>query len=184
MRRNVLPPPPRRRLSRPVAAAGRDRDAVGGTRGGGSGAAHHRTDGNGDERHPEPERHPLHLAVRPLRRSPHLRARHGQLLRAPAGVRAAGRRLAAVRCHAQRRAALLPFRPDLPLRPGESRSLADGAENAGGLGHRAAVQIGSRRGRRLRARRADHAVPGAARSGQGGLGRPLRSAHRRVAERE
>ena len=139
-------------------------DAVARPRRRGGRAADHRADRDRDERPAADDGDPLDLALRALRRPAHLRGRHRQLFRAPAGVRAPAGRRAARRRHAPARAALLPLGARLPLRAGEPGPLPDGAQDDRGLGDRAAVQLGPRRRRRLGPRRPDDAVPGAARS--------------------
>ena len=79
-------------------------------------------------------------------------------------------------------AAVGALRPDLPLCAAEHGPLADGAQDLRGLDHRAAIPIRARGRGRLRLRRRHHAVPGAARSGQGRLGRPVGTAGGRCAD--
>ena len=119
---------------------------------------------------------PLDLALRIVRRHPHFRNRHRQLLRPPAGLQSAGRPQSAERRDALGGAAVRAFGSDLSLRAAEPRPLADGAQDLRGLDRRTAIQIRSRRGGRFRVWRRHHAVPGAARSGQGRLGRPVGAA--------
>ena len=63
-----------------------------------------------------------------------------------------------------RRAAVLPLRAGVPLRPAEPRPLPDGAQDDPGLGAVEGLQGGARRGRPVGVRRPDDAVPGRARS--------------------
>ena len=111
------------------------------------------------------------------------RNRHRQLLRPPAGLQPDGRSQPAERRDALGRADVLAFGSDLSLRAAKSRPLADGAQDLRGLDRRAPIQVRSRRGGRFRVRRRHHAVPGAARSGQGRRGRPVGAAGRERARR-
>ena len=106
----------------------------------GSGAADHRARRARDERHSADDHHPLDLALRLVRRHPHLsRTAPTTISRAsrcstacgdlslPSGVTPVGV------------AAVLAVGPDLPLRAAKPRPLADGAQDLRGLDRRAAI---------------------------------------------
>ena len=139
-------PPAGGRLSRSVAAHGRDHHPMARPRRRGSGAADHRAGREGDERHSADDHDPLDLAVRLVRRHPHLSKRHGQLFRPPASLQPHGRSQPAERRDPLGVAAVLALGPDLPLCAAKPRPLADGTQDLRGLDRRAAVQIRSRRG--------------------------------------
>ncbi len=155
-----------------------------GAGGRGSRAAGHGARRSGDERDPAHDDAALRVPLRALGRPHDFRRRHRQLLRPPAGVRAHSRRLPSRRRHAFRRSAVLPLGPHLPLRPREPRPLADGAQDPRGLGGRARLQVGAGCRRRLRARRADDAVPAPPRPHQGGRSRALGAGNRRLPLRQ
>ena len=142
----------------------------------GSGAADHGAGRAGHDRHSENRQHPLDFAVRAVGGDAHLRQRHRQQLRAPGSVQPARRSRSSRRGETVGVAAVVAIGTDLSLRAAKLRSLADGAEDVRGLGGRAAIPCRGRRGRRLRFRWRQHAVPGAARSGEDRRGRAHRAA--------
>ena len=161
-------------LSRSFAADGGDRHAVAGAFRRGSGAPDH---GAGRARHERrAEASSTNARSRctacPTSRSPSATApttiSRASRCSTASAIGPAGRR------GAVGLAAVLALGPDLSLRAAEHRPLADGTEDLRGLGHRAAVPLGPRRGRRFRLRRRRHAVPGAARSGQARRGSACR----------
>src|ERR1700678_2408696 len=138
--------PARGCLSGPGSAHGRGHHAVARPRRRRNRAPDHGARRTRDERHSALEHHPLHLAVRPVRRDPHFSGRHRQLLRAPAGLQSlpgthiAGQRVPDTVAHVR------ALRADLPLRPAEPGPLADGTQDLRGLGGRTAVQVRARCG--------------------------------------
>ncbi len=133
-------------LSRSFAAHGRDHHPMARTRRRGSGAADHRAGRTRDERHSADDDDALDLALRIVRRHPHLSGRHGQLLRAPAGFQPAAGPQSAERRDPFGVAAVLAFGADLSLRAAKPGPVADGTQDLRGLDRRAPIQIRSRRG--------------------------------------
>ena len=129
-------------------------------------APDHRARRVGHERDPGARHEALDLLVRSVRRHSDLCRRYRQLLRAPTRVQPSARYHAARWRCAVDFAAVAAVGSGLPLRAAKLGPFADGTEDAGRLGDRAAVPLGAGRRRRFRFRGRRHAIPGAAESGE------------------
>ena len=115
---------------------------------------------------PKMEVHAFDFALRPVRRDPDVRRRHGRLFCARRSSSSGS-----AKCHISHRrytvarAAVQPLGPRLSLRDPKPGPLAAGTEDMRRLGHRARIQAGAGRRGRFRIRRHGDAVSSAARSG-------------------